>query len=64
MDRYCITIQNPAYSFEVFVWDRDASKCLYSTGYPELSIDAQQSAKARCQKWLDNHIATNNGETP
>ena len=57
MDRYAITIQSPKYSLEVFVWDREAKKVLWSTGYPELSIDAQRAAKQRCQKWLDAHIA-------
>jgi hypothetical protein len=56
-DRYAINIQNPIYSLEVFVWDREAKKVLFSTGYPELTIDAQQAAKDRCQRWLDDHTA-------
>ena len=52
-DRYAITIQNPLYSLEVFVWDRQTKQVRFSTTYPELTIAAQQAAKDRCQNWLN-----------
>ena len=56
-DRYAITIQNPLYSLEVFVWDREAKQVLVSYAYPELTIDAQQKAKAKCRKWIEENLS-------
>ena len=53
-DRYAINIQNPLYSLEVFVWDREAKKVLVSFSYPKLTIADQQAAKDKCREWLQN----------
>ena len=55
-DRYVIQIQNPAHALEVFVWDRIAKRVVVSYPYPELSIAAQQRAKARCQKYVNDNL--------
>lgn len=52
MSRYVISIQNPLYSLEVFVWDREAKQVLVSFSYPELTSAAQQAAKEKCLDWL------------
>lgn len=56
MERYAITIQNPLYSLEVFIWDRKAKQVVISYSYPELTIDAQQKAKAKCQAYIDQNL--------
>ncbi|NRP53831.1 MULTISPECIES: hypothetical protein [unclassified Marinobacterium] len=56
-DRYRITIQNPMYSLEVFVWDREKKEVLFSTRYREFTIEEQRAAKQRCADFLDNHLS-------
>ena len=55
--RYAITIQNPLYSLEVFVWDREARQVLVSYSYPELTIAAQHEAKDKCRRWIKENTA-------
>lgn len=51
--RFVIAIQNPLYSLEVFVWDRQEKQVRVSYPYPELSIRAQHEAKDKCQRWIN-----------
>ena len=55
MNRFVITIQNPDYMLEVFVWDRETKMVRFSTQYADLSIEAQAAAKKRCQTWIETH---------
>lgn len=55
MDQYVISIQNPLYSLAVSVWDREAKQVLVSYSYPDLSIAAQEKAKEKCKKWLEEN---------
>lgn len=56
MKRYLVTIQNPNYSNEVFIWDRKEKEVKLTIPYKDRSAADQSRAKAICEGYLADFL--------
>jgi hypothetical protein len=54
--RYHVGIQNPRFELCAYVWDRQKKTTLVSFSYPNMSVDSQRKALAKCHAWLAKHL--------